>query len=580
MDTLNGRYRLLEQLGQGGMALVYKAQDLLLDRVVAVKVLRESWAADADFISRFRQEARAAARLSHPNIVAVYDVGEDGGRHYIVMEHAEGRSLKEELEKGPLSPLRAVDLGIQLCAGLEYAHKQGIVHRDIKPHNVLLTRGQAKIVDFGIARALGVASQTQGGEVLGSPQYLSPEQAMGQEATAASDIYSFGVLLYQAVTGRLPFAADSPVATALKHIHDIPEPPRQVNAGVPASLEAIVLKAMAKEPQQRFASAAQMGQALVECLARSQEDTAALWLATPFPDSTPPPAVSGATRRQPASLPRRRAKRGFSWGPVAAAFAIVTLVAGLTLASPSLVKLFLTPARSNSLSSPTPVPAPTPPPTSVPTAAALALVPGVTGMLPMDARLLIEGQGLVYREDPREDSNDVPEGRVLRQTPPPGRSASQGSAVTVTISLGPAMVRVPAVTELNVVQAESRLKDVGLKASFREAWSATVPAGMVFQQEPAPGALISRGSPVTLTASKGKEKVAVPNVVGLSEDKAQRAIQQAGLRNFLYVNYQGHDVLPDSALVKVCVGCVLSVTPSPGEMVELGTEIRMAVRKD
>ncbi|MDP2937465.1 MAG: PASTA domain-containing protein, partial [Dehalococcoidia bacterium] len=329
---------------------------------------------------------------------------------------------------------------------------------------------------------------------------------------------------------------------------------------------------------QRFASAAQMGQALVECLARSQEDTAALRLVTPAPASTPPPAVSGATRRQPAPLPGQRAKRGFSWGPVAAAFAIVALVAGLTLASPSLVRLFLTPARSNSFSSPTPAPALTPPPTSAPTVAALALVPGVTGMLPVDARLLIEGQGLVYREDPREASNDVPEGRVLRQAPPPGRTASQGSAVTVTISLGPAMVRVPALTEMTVVQAESRLKDIGLRASFREVWSATIPAGVVFQQEPAPGALISKGSAVTLTASKGKEKVAVPNVVGLSEDKAQRAIQQAGLRNFLYVNYQGHDVLPDSALVKVCVGCVLSVTPSPGEMVELGTEIRMAVR--
>ena len=590
MQTLSGRYRLLEPLGQGGMALVYKAQDLLLERTVAVKLLRDTWAADADFIARFRQEARAAARLSHPNIAAIYDVGEDAGRHYIVMEYLEGCSLKEELAQGPLNPLRLVEVGAQICAGLEYAHQKGIIHRDIKPHNTLLCGDLVKIVDFGIARALGAATHTQGGEVLGSPQYLSPEQVKGQEATAASDVYSLGVLLYEAATGRLPFQSDSPLATALKHINDAPVPPRELNAGVPASLEAIILKAMAKEPVQRFAGASQMGQALATCLVRSQEDTATLRSMPAAPVQAPVPApapmVTGAlVPARTAPPPRRRkpeTKKGFSWAPVMASIALVTLVAALTLLSPVLVRRYLTtPAQGDTLATPpSPVPSPSPQPTGTPTSVPLALIPSVTGMLPQDARILIEGQGLTYREGGKESSSDVPEGRVLRQIPAPGRTVSPGAAVTVTISTGPAIVRVPGVADQNIAQADAQLNEAGLRSAVKEVWNATIPAGKVIQQDPAPGATVARGSLVTLTVSKGREKVAVPNVVGVAEEKAQRAIQQAGLRNFPYVNYQGHDVLPNDALVRVCAGCVLSTTPAAGEMAELGTEVRMAVRKD
>lgn len=585
METLGGRYRLLEPLGEGGMATVFRAQDLLLERLVAVKVLREQWAADADFISRFRQEARAAASLSHPNIVAIYDVGEDAGRHYIVMEYVEGPSLKEELAGGPLSPLRAVEVAVQVCAGLQYAHQKGIVHRDIKPHNILVQQGQAKIADFGIARALGSATQTGGGEVFGSPQYLSPEQVKGEEATAASDIYSLGISLYEACTGAPPFQASSPIATALKHLNEAPVPPRQMNGRIPPSLEAIILKAIAKEPQQRFASAAQMGRALSDCLSRSQEETTTLrTMPQQAPRQAPPAAAPvPATPRKAAPSPKKERARAFPWVPVLGTMALVGLVTGLTLASPALIRRIIsppsvsTPPAATSIATAIPTP---PQPTRTPTPVRPVLVPGVTSMLPQDARILIEGQGLAYREGAKDFSNDMPEGRIIRQAPSAGANVQPGSAVTVTISRGPNTVRVPAVTDLPLSQAQARLNDAELKPTLKESWSSTVPEGVVFQQDPAPGTTVNRGSAVTLTVSKGREKAPVPNVVGLKEDKAQKDIQQAGLRNYLYINYQGHDTLPSSTLSKVCVGCVLSTTPAPGEMVELGTEIRMAVRKD
>ncbi|MDP2661533.1 MAG: protein kinase [Dehalococcoidia bacterium] len=532
METLGGRYRLSEPLGEGGMATVFKAQDLLLERMVAVKVLREQWAADAEFISRFRQEARAAASLSHPNIVAIYDVGEDAGRHYIVMEYVEGPSLKEEIASGPLSPLRAVEIAVQVCAGLQYAHQKGIIHRDIKPHNILLQRGQAKIADFGIARALGSATQTGAGDVFGSPQYLSPEQVKGEEATAASDIYSLGISLYEASTSAPPFQADSPIATALKHLNETPVPPRQVNGRIPPSIEAIILKALAKDPRERFLSAAQMGKALSDCLARSQEDTGKLRLAAPVAPIPVPVSFPPASQHPSARL-RSAGRRTFPWGPMIGAMALVGMVVWLTILSPALIRKFVPGPTS---STPTPVPpivTPTPAvPTRSPTPVPQVLVPGVTNMLPQDARIVIESQGLTYREGSKEYSNDVPDGRVIRQTPSSGAGVQPGGIVTVTISQGPNTVQVPTLTNLAVAQAEARLNDAGLKLDRKDVWSSTAPEGVVSQQTPPPGTKVARGSVVTLTVSQGVEKVPVPDVVGLSEDKAQKALQQAGFKNY------------------------------------------------
>lgn len=264
-ETLNNRYRLAAQLGSGGMAHVYKAEDLALGRIVAVKVLRESLTADPEFLARFQREARAAASLSHPNIVTVHDIGQDRGRYYIVMEYVDGQNLKDLIRKEAPFPIeRALDLAVQICAGVGYAHRAGIVHCDVKPQNVLVTPdGRAKVTDFGIARALSSATIPLSEAVWGTPHYFAPEQAAGKPPTPASDVYAIGVILYEMLTGRLPFDADSYTALALKHMHE--EPPRlsQFNPHIPEQLESIVHKVLAKEPSARYRTAEQFGRILI-----------------------------------------------------------------------------------------------------------------------------------------------------------------------------------------------------------------------------------------------------------------------------------------------------------------------------
>jgi serine/threonine protein kinase len=262
--VFNDRYRVLSELGQGGMATVYRAQDMVLGRIVALKVLHPQYARDPDFLARFQAEARAAANLAHPNIVDVFDVGQDGDRHYIVMEYVQGRDLKSVIRtQAPLPIPRAVDLEIQICAAVGYAHRNGLIHRDVKPQNVLVTaEDRIKVTDFGIARAVAEAAPTEPGTVWGTAQYLAPEQALGKLASPASDVYALGVVLYEMLVGRLPFEGDTRQALVMQHVQAEPAPLRQLNAQVPAELEAIVSQAMAKEPTQRYPNADEFGQAL------------------------------------------------------------------------------------------------------------------------------------------------------------------------------------------------------------------------------------------------------------------------------------------------------------------------------
>lgn len=299
---LNKRYKLLRPIGQGGMAVVYKAQDLSLGRVVAVKVLRENLTGDAEFLARFQQEARAAANLAHPNIVTVHDFGRDGGRYYIVMEHIDGKDLKTFIkENGPLTVDQAVDLAIQICAGVGYAHRAGLVHCDIKPQNMLVTPdGRIKITDFGIARALATIRPGEITDVVwGSPQYYSPEQAAGEHPTPASDVYSIGVVLFEMLAGRLPFVASTQQQLAMMHLRE--EPPRlsMFNPNIPDTLELIVHKVLAKEPAARYRTADQLGRILISYRQDGDGHTG------PLSSATPPAGIPVASRNagQAATIP-------------------------------------------------------------------------------------------------------------------------------------------------------------------------------------------------------------------------------------------------------------------------------------
>ncbi|HZG76984.1 MAG TPA: Stk1 family PASTA domain-containing Ser/Thr kinase, partial [Paenibacillus sp.] len=267
--TLSGRYELIERVGGGGMALVYKARDTLLNRHVAVKVLRQQYVHDEEFIRRFRREAQSAASLSHPNVVSIYDVGQDGETHFIVMEYVEGANLNDIIKaQAPLQTAEAVHIATQICDALEHAHTNGIIHRDIKPHNILIGKnGRVKVTDFGIARAITTSTITQTGSVIGSVHYFSPEHAKGVTAGEKSDLYSLGIVLYQMLTARLPFIGESPISVALKHLQEPVEDPRVVNPMIPQSVENVILKSLRKRPEERYVSAGEMLRDLESCLA-------------------------------------------------------------------------------------------------------------------------------------------------------------------------------------------------------------------------------------------------------------------------------------------------------------------------
>ena len=314
--VLNERYQLISLVGGGGMAQVYKARDNVLGRVVAVKILREQYANDAQFVARFKREAQAAANLAHPNIVNVYDVGQDGNVYYIIMEFISGESLKELITRSaPLPTDSAVSIAAQILAGLEYAHRSGLIHRDIKPQNVVITReGSVKVTDFGIAKSVSDLGLTEAGMALGTAHYFSPEQAKGERVVPQSDIYAVGVSLYEMLTGHIPFESDTAVGLAYKHISEMPRPPSQQNPNVPARLDTIVMKALAKEPAQRYNSAADMEKALRNLQVSGQQATAAI----PIPAARP--NVTGASARQSASRSTRtggKAAGGQPTSPIA-----------------------------------------------------------------------------------------------------------------------------------------------------------------------------------------------------------------------------------------------------------------------
>lgn len=490
MDALlNDRYRLIELVGAGGMAQVYRSQDTLLERPVAVKLLRPQYAADEPFLARFLQEARAAANLAHPNIVAVHDVGEDTlpndttPRPYIVMEFVAGRDLKAIIEaEAPLSVERALDIAAQIARALAHAHDAGLIHRDVKPQNVLVTSdGRAKVTDFGIARALATSSISEAGVVLGTVHYLSPEQAGGDAATPLSDVYALGVILYEMLTGQLPFTGETPVAVAVQHLQTEPVPPRELNPLLPPPVEDLILQAMEKEPAHRFASAQEMAETLNAYRDFGQEAT---------------------TAHRP--LQRRRRKRrtggGLSWtsaalgGMLALLLTVVTLVGWQATQS-----LGPTPGSTVHPASVTPSLFP---PTSTPRPA--PVVPNLAGLHVDEARRLVEALGLQLEVTVMRYDEQVPALHVIAQAVRAGRLALLGDVVPVTVSRGSARVMMPALVEHSYDEALVTLAQRGLVADVAWIWHDQIPSRQVLSQTPAAGVSLVRGDRVRLTVSSGQ----------------------------------------------------------------------------
>jgi serine/threonine protein kinase len=502
---LNDRYRLLELIGSGGMAVVYRGMDTLLQRQVAVKVLREGFASDPAFLARFQREARAAARLDHVNVVTVYDVGQDGDRHYIVMECVDGQDLKTRIrQRGRLETDEALDITIQVCAGVGHAHRAGIIHCDIKPQNVLVTQdGRIKVTDFGIARALSESGITESETVWGSPLYFSPEQAAGEPPSPASDVYSIGVMMYEMLAGAPPFQAESPAALALMHMREEPPPLAARNPQVPPQLEWIVRKVLAKEPSARYRTAEQLARVLEEYRRHSEQRTGWQPAGPGRPAATQPP-MDYAVEPEPPPVSGAVPDR-LIW--LLGAIAFVAVV--------GLIPLWWSVYRAYSA-------LPFLPPTATPPAlvtltseAQWVSTPRLVGMPVEEARRMVERAGLRFVLLEERDEPDAETGVVLEQSPASGERVPLGSEVSVVVNRPARELTMPAVVGYPVELVQDGLQSDGLRPAIDRVWSVQ-PEGMVIAQEPDSGTMIYSGDTVTLTVSGGVD-VPIPLEVNLAD---------------------------------------------------------------
>ena len=541
--TVGGRYELGELLGRGGMAEVRKGTDTRLGRVVAVKRLRTDLASDATFQARFRREAQSAASLNHPAIVAVYDTGEepaaDGSgvsQPYIVMEYVAGRTLRDILREGrKILPERALEITSGVLSALDYSHRAGIIHRDIKPGNVMLTpSGDVKVMDFGIARAISDASSTmtQTAAVVGTAQYLSPEQARGETVDSRSDVYSTGCLLYELLTGRPPFVGDSPVAVAYQHVREPAVPPSDHDTELPPEIDAIVMKALAKRVEDRYQSAAAMRSDIERYLAGRPVQAPIPAPLPPPPSYTDPTAVVGAVPPADDDLPRSRT-------------GLLVLVGVLLVALVLAGAYFVWPKLFEQ-------------------APEQVAVPNVVGKTETQARRLIGEAELAVGTIDRENSDTVKAGNVIRQTPEPDRYVDPDTAVGFVISLGVPEVNVPPVIGLAKEAARAQLEadDFVVKLEERES---DEPAGQVIETDPPANTSVEQGSTVQVFYSDGPEEV--PDVRGLMQPQAKNQIRAAGFEPRVIAD-------PDSTEP---AGTVTDQSPAPGETPSQGSTVTILV---
>jgi eukaryotic-like serine/threonine-protein kinase len=547
INTLfDGRYRIIRKLGAGGMANVYLAEDQELGRRVAIKILNERHANDDQFVERFRREAKNAAGLSHPNIVSIYDRGEAEGTYYIAMEYLDGRSLKELIVgRGPAPVHVAIDYTRKILDALRFAHRNGIVHRDIKPHNVIVdAEGRVKVTDFGIARA-GTSQMTEVGSIIGTAQYLSPEQAKGAPVDQTSDLYSVGIVLYELLTGKVPFTGDSPVEIAMKHISAIPEPPSSIRPDIPEDLDLVVLRALAKTPEERYPSAEEMDKDLARvaqglAVSRETEEAATQILSR---SQLTPATMVAAPPRPPADVlyeyeQPRRGRPIWPWLLVL----LLLLAAGLT-------GWFVYQQVKDELAD--------------------AGTVGVPYLIDLRETQAV-GQVLDAGLEPnviREANADVEAGFVFEQEPKFGEKVDPGSTVDIKVSTGPPQTEVPDVIGQTRDEAVAALARADLEAKIVEVYS-DKDTGTVTGQNPKAGEKVKVGTRVQINVSRGVRPLTVPSVIGQPYEQAASALEGAGFR-----------VVRQNVESDQPAGTVVDQNPGSGASAPAGTTVTLSVSK-
>lgn len=564
---LGGRYQIIERVGGGGMALVYKAQDILLNRNVAIKVLRQQFVNDEEFIRRFRREAQSAASLSHPNIVSVYDVGQEEDVHYIVMEYIEGQNLNEIIkERAPLQVDEAVRVASQIADALDHAHQNQIIHRDIKPHNILIGRnGRVKVTDFGIARAVTSTTITQTGSVVGSVHYFSPEHAKGVVTGEKSDLYSLGIVLYQMLTGRLPFLGESPISVALKHLQEHFDEPRTVNPMIPQSVENIILKSMRKNPAERYQSAKEMLHDLETCLLperksesklafiddEDEDSTRIIPAIRPSHSSSPASGSSKLTRDAGGSSdPQWKEPKKKGGGKPAALWITLTLIVLIAMAG---VAWYV-----NSL-----------------VTVAEVKVPNVLNLEEQKALDMLSEAGIEVGTIAREYKEGVNEGIVYEQSKPEGTMVKEGSVLDLKISTAKPLSRMPDLSNLTYDEALKALEDLGVddsQVTKAEENNDDIETGKVFEQMPAVDTEFDAATiNVVLKVSKGPAEVKMPDLVNKTQAEAEKALEEAGLK-------LAKDGIKEEASYEVESGLVTKQWPyAANDDVAPGSEITLFV---
>lgn len=541
---LGSRYEIIEKIGNGGMATVYKAKDLVLKRYVAVKILREEYTTDNEFIKRFNTEAESAASLTHPNIVSVYDVGKEGNLYYIVMELIKGKTLKEIIvEDGRMGWKWSVKIAKQIAQALETAHRNNIIHRDIKPHNIIITEdGTAKVTDFGIAKAVSNSTITTFGTTIGSVHYFSPEHARGGYTDAKSDLYSLGVVLYEMVTGRVPFDADTPVSVALKHMQEKPVPPIELNPAIPQSLNDLILKAMEKDPNMRYSTATEMIEDLDKILKNPEAEVGVV-----------DKSQARARRIQQEDNQTNQSKfakfkkyleehKGVKIALIVAIFLIVFIASiGITLG-------VLNSGKPKDI-----------------------LLPNFTNLTLDEAKAKAEEVKLNLNVSEEKYDVQIEEGKIISQDPKyqPNFTVKERSTVNVVVSKGQEIVKVTKLVGKTKDEARKELKDLGLEMEIEEVNSDDVEPGIVIEQDKQEGEEVLAGTKIKLKVSLGIEKVEVPNLTGLSEDEAKVKITEAKLK------WIRTDKIKDSSKGTG----VVEQNISPKSMVDKNTEISITINE-